>query len=196
MRRHPCAIIALAAFAGHAHAQSVTITASHDDPDGIVAPGQGVTISFNIFHTGFHSVGDWSGDAAIAPAGGTVTNPVYAVGSPFVTTGTPGPGGITGIAFQGLPPAFAGGGGFNPPWLYEDFEFLRCTWTAPSEPGVYNFDWTPAPQFPVVQGYQTTVSVALTPYPTTYLGATLTVIPAPAAAPLLLAAALAPRRRR
>ncbi|MCA9288300.1 MAG: hypothetical protein KDA05_06940, partial [Phycisphaerales bacterium] len=189
MTRHRLAILALTAAAQSAHAQSVTITASHNDPDGIVAPGQLVSIRLSIAHDGFFMLGDWRGDAAASPDIGTASPAQSSTLAPssLVSLGTPTAGSIRNVVIGATSPFFSPGP--YVPFAAPDFEFMRYDWVAPAQPGTVAFDWVPDPAFPLVQGYQTALSIPLIPYPTTYLGTTLTVIPAPAAAPLLLAAA-------
>ncbi|MCA9288301.1 MAG: hypothetical protein KDA05_06945 [Phycisphaerales bacterium] len=181
-------------MASAAWSQTVTITASHDDPDGIVAPGQTVHITHTLSMTAY-MVSDWRGDAAVTPNLGAASNiSSYFVPSPWASFTGPSGGSVVGFAASHPVPLFVPV--VIPPWNAPQSILMEYDWTAPSEPGVYEFRWTPHPSSPLVSGYLSSTTGVLTPYPTTYLGATLTVIPAPAAAPLLLAAALVPNRRQ
>lgn len=180
-------------------AQSATISVTHDDPNGVVDPGAQVTIAARMLHSGFLMVGRWRGDVLPSPSSGGANNVVWGVGlfNGFngVMPGTVQGGGLADSLFLASSPFFTP---VPPqPWVSPDFEFLRYTWTAPTTPGVYHFTWTPHPDFPLVEGYATAISIPLTPYPTTYLGTSLTVTPAaPALGTLVLAGVAAGRRRR
>lgn len=175
------AVVALGFIAASAWGQSARVTVSHDDPDGIVFPGQTVTITLKIAHEGFFMVADWRGDAVASPDLGTAQNPIFGVGpSPGVTYGLPDHGSVRGSVFHAFSPFFT-----PPPytpWSTPEFEFLHYLWIAPVTPGQVAFNWMPAPGFPSVQGYLSPISVDPTSYPTTYLGTSLTVIPNPSAA--------------
>jgi len=184
--------------------QTTTLSVTHNDPDGLVVPGETVKVTATfawIITSGFGWI---QGDVRATGDLGTAANPTFPYGYlPLPTTvvqpGTPSGGSILDIDirsgdvspwFLGTPP--------RPPWgLQTGLILTQFDWTAPVTPGVVRFDWVPDPTqpLPIVLRYFTGSSLAI---PTTYVGTSLTVVPAPASA-LSLAlglTALSVRRRR
>lgn len=194
---HPChlSILATACLIGTAHAQTATLIVSHDHPTGLVQPGESVRITASVTWSGAYQLARVAGDALAQPDVGIAGAGSGNVGAgPLVHFGTPVGGSVHGVDVGSGPPA----GFFLYPLFYEQpVPFLMYDWTAPGSPGVVRFDWRPSSTMPEVQVYLSITSVASTPVPTTYLGTSITVIPAPAsAAALFLAGAIVSRRRR
>lgn len=87
-------------------------------------------------------------------------------------------------------------GHFAMPWSQTSgFEVLRFDWTPPTTPGVVEFNFIPDPSMPAPNFLGP--SFLASPLPTTFVGTSLTVIPAPGAGVALAAGAVwASRRRR
>lgn len=190
------AILGIVSGFGVAAGQSAHIVVTHDDPNGLVEPGQMVRINLQVSWE-FLPLG-WllarvEGDAAVAPDLGIASNPATALnfGTPVVnvTLGTPVAGSIRGFRFAQWFGPFLVPGSHNA----EGLDFLWYDWEAPSTPGEYafNFDYDPQTQGVwLLNGPSAPVKAALTTQ-----GATLTVVPAPGAL-VVLGAGVACRRRR
>ncbi|MCA9288434.1 MAG: hypothetical protein KDA05_07610 [Phycisphaerales bacterium] len=190
-------VLWLSGCAGVAWAQSAHIVVTHDDPDGLVDPGQIVRINLRVSWT-FLPLG-WrlssvEGDAAASPDLGVASNPGTALnfGNPtaHVSLGVPVLGSIRGFRFgQASGPVLVPGSSNA-----EGLDFLWYDWEAPVAPGAYafNFDYDPQTQ-----------GVWLLREPNTYMKAALTteaafltVVPAPGALAVFGAGAACWRRRR
>ncbi|MCB9840634.1 MAG: hypothetical protein H6809_03155 [Phycisphaeraceae bacterium] len=184
------------AFAAPCHAQMATIAVTHDHPTGLVQPGESVRIACTLSWTGAYMAARIVGDAESAPDVGIAAN----VGGPFgpgplIHYGAPIAGSVRGVDVASTP-AFAIPP--NPAWLRsEGLEFLHFAWTAPQSAGEVTIDWTPHPGFPDALFFETGASFVPTPLPTTYIGTSLTVVPAlPGGACLTVALGAAAFRRR
>lgn len=181
--------------------QTATLTVSHDDPDGIVTPGQTVRIKATLAWTGQSGFGYAIGSVRVTDDAGTASNPSFPYNflqgpATVVQPGTPAGGSILDVVIQsgdvrpwfGSPPLH--------PWgLQTGLVLTQYDWTAPTTAGVLEFQWIPGPAnpLPVVVLYSTGSSLAI---PTTYFGTSLTVVPAPASALLFASGMLAALRRQ
>jgi len=208
MNRNLLSFIVSAAVSASCPGQSAVVRLDHDDPDGIVMPGEtvGLTLSTSwqsappIYALSLHRI---EGDILASPNAGTATNhlvpPVLGnyPGS-SLNPGTPSNGSIVGIALDQGGLTWYGFGQFPPfPWGNSTgITLLTFDWTAPSTPGEIQFGWVASSSLPLPEMAWLPAPI-LRPIPTTYLGASLTVIPAPSIAAALLAAGLVlcPRRR-
>ena len=189
-----------------AHAQSAEVIVTHDDPDGIVQPGE--TVRVVIVHSR-------SGPSILAGIGGSlVTTGNLGTASAISTQMLPWPpdpgyvnsvgtisgGSVTDVSHEFLAhPAFT-------PFIFPAYttwtgvEVLSFDWTAPvlTAPTTINFDWHASPELPSVRAILQPFSQIIIEFiPTTYTGTSLLVIPAPPTAfTLPVIAAWATRRRR
>lgn len=166
------ALTTAAALAAPTLAQSATVTVSHDDPDGIVTPGQVVTIRLAMSAPGAPgTVAGLAGDLAPTPNVGLAAPAISPLpAGPTVNLGSPAGGAIAGLDIRG--PLVA--------------EFASYQWTAPANHlGPVVFALTPAPGHPSVRIYPSPLTPAFVQVSTAYIPATLTVVPAPSS--LLLA---------
>jgi hypothetical protein len=201
MKRLAIAVPLLAA--GLASAQHADLTITHDDPDGIVLPGQTVNFELRISWTSAFQILRVSGDIAAADnlglASGLAGPTPGELFAPWSSSlGTPAGGSIDNINLEfiplffvaGLPPcvSYAPSANLGP--------FLSWQWTAPATPATIDIDFIPELGTTGVWALMSPVTPFANPMPTTYHGTSLTVIPAPAAlAALAVGAVLAPRRR-
>ncbi|MCA9288376.1 MAG: hypothetical protein KDA05_07320 [Phycisphaerales bacterium] len=209
MSRSTIALVAIAGSATVALAQTATIRVSHDDPDGIVEPGQTVRISTLLTWQVTGALGlplsalfELKGGVRATPNVGLASSSTLPYGnlgngSTVITTPGVSAGGsiesvhlrnenLNWIFFSTQPP---------PPWSFSDgFEVVEFDWTAPMALGVVQFDWAAAPTLPEPLIARLSNPPVL-PVPTTFVGASLTVVAAPPAAPLLLGVSLLAARR-
>lgn len=183
-------------------AQSATIEVVHDDPDGVVLPGQTVRISVLASFTGGGMLGGLSGDTVNSGAQGIASgiSSWYPSGG-LVNLGVPVGGSVydTQIA---VVPGYFGPCGFLLPY---------CSWN--SGVHVLEFDWQAGPvEAPTLASFNFLASPTLpglvvfpTPFltpnwvvlPTDFSGTSLLVVPGPGAPCMLLVGmALIGRRRR
>lgn len=197
MVRTPIAIIALSFTSAPCLAQSATVTATHDHPTGLVQPGESVRISFSTTWTGATQLARVVGDAVASPNVGIATNNSGAVGQgPLINYGTPSGGSVVGADVGSGPDL---GWGWSMLFMFQPVTFLYYDWTAPEVPGTVAFDWIPHQDFPHALFYLNGQSVIQEALPTTYIGTSLTVVPAPGGAAVAVAAGIlawARRRRR
>jgi hypothetical protein len=182
-----------------AHAQTATVTVTHNDPDGLVDPGQMVEIQVSITTSDLRLFHQALGDVRASPNVGTASNNRFGHTNPSVTLLTvmdPGVvdgAGLTGVVVQsGFTPFF--GQPFPPPWATVapiELVLVKFDWIAPPTPVAVSFDWHSAGGDPVYWVGVTTVAL-----PTTYIGTSLMVVPAPASALLLAAGLWTTRRKR
>lgn len=204
--------IALSAFATLAFvssaclAQTAALVVTHNDVDGIVTPGQTVRVAAILSWApgGPDMLREIEGSLRASPDIGAAANPAfpYTISPSPVVSISPGTGSAGSVVGVRL---FNGDlnwllFGFPPPEPWRNGDGLivvQYDWTAPATPGVVAFDWSPSPTNP-----QTIMAFHDGPpsfraVPTTYLGTSLTVIPAPPAALALgLCGATGTRRRR
>lgn len=191
--------IAAALFArATAFAQDATIRITHDDPDGIVQPGQVVRISALLDWQNYYAFGATGGSVVANPALGEASNLGTAFSpSPTLTTlGTAVQGGVTGFRAVGLSPLFVPV--LFPPYLGTTTPalLLAFDWTAPGLAGQHEFVYAPSAEFPLVRLFPDAREFPV-PVSTAYIGTNLTVIPTPSVvAFLVFGVATAQRRRR
>lgn len=201
------AVIACTA-AAPCFAQSAIVRVTHNDPNGIVNPGQTVqirtTVSWQVpqGNSGLFSI---AGDVHSTPNAGIASNSTLSyslVSGPnlIAAPGTPSLGSVEGvhleygsinwILFGQIPPA---------PWGFSrGFDIVSFDWTAPANPDVVTFGWEPSNAIPQPLIACTGWNPPVQTVPTTYFGTSITVVPAPPAALSLGIAALgsASRHRR
>ena len=184
-----------------ASAQTATLTVSHNDPDGIVLPGETVTITSTVaWSGGLFTFWELRGGVTATDDLGSASNTRFGYQSYSSTPDTivdPGEtrGGSVDDAhffsalfygfWQVFPQPWSTSGGLN---------VLQFEWTAPAVPGTVEFQWDPDPTLPDIW-----LVPALPPgvaAQSTYHGTSLTVIPGPASALPILAALFVPHRRR
>lgn len=197
-------VLATCLAVSSAFAQTGTLTISHNDPDGLVAPGQIVQFSVALNWSERLFFWEIAGNVVASPDAGAAANPVFGVTNPptiaatVINAGSATAGGISGVhVLSGFNP----GSGFPPllaaPWWADGFSLLHFEWTAPAEPGTVDFSWIARPDIPhplIFTSHLTSIPTAI---PTTSFGTSLIVVPAPASALLLaLAPSLLLRRRR
>ena len=194
MVRNPIVFIGLASLAAPALAQSAIVTATHDHPTGLVQPGETVRLSIHATWTSAYKLGRVVGDVLATPDVGVASNNSGGVGQgPLIHYGTPVLGSVRGVDVGSGPELF----GPHIPFINQPVIFLQYDWTAPQTLGVVDFRWAPHPEFPDVQFYLTQSAINIVPLPTTYIGTSLTVVPAPGGAAVAMAAGvLAWTRRR
>ena len=197
----------VSAFAGLAHAQTATVRTALTDPATnlpmpLALPGQVVRVDTVVSWSPSGSQmaglkGDMFSTPVIGGAVGTVSNrrSDYTPGS-LVNLGSVVGDDILGIDIA-VTPAFFTGGIFVPPsWNSNGLLIIGYDWTVPNDVGLYEFKFQPDPLAPNFRLYPSTVSPAFIEVPTTYLSATLTVVPAPASLAVICAAPLILNRRR
>lgn len=204
MRRFVSALVP-GVLAGIATAQTATVDVSHNDPDGIVSPGESVRIT--VWHTRSGSIlagigGDVvaSGDLGAAANLTTDLFPGSSVQTAYPgTLGTPVGGSVRGVQFEFTShPAFVAM--VSPAYINSSgIEVLSYDWTAPSvaQPTTIDFDWSPSAAFPDVYAIVPPFNELHWAFlPTTYTGTSLIVLPSPATLGVLGLGFFVPRRRR
>lgn len=184
--------VAIGASTTCSHAQSATFTISHNDPDGIVVPGQTVQLSATISWA--NAVLFWRSDGELiaTPNIGFASNPRFGhpmspgVPPTIIQPGTPAGGSVVDVLIQsGVAPLM--------PWapltvwaVSSGVTLLVMDWTAPQDLGLVSFGWTPSAIQPHTLLFETWGSVDPVAVPTTYIGTSLTVVPAPASCFVLI----------
>lgn len=176
----------------------VTVLVSHNDPDGIVNPGQVVHID---------AVLSWTSSANqfAGARGGLIASPNVGAGSAIQSAYVPGAlvnlGQINGGSLVGLDiaqtPAFFTGGFMVPPsGQYLGFELVSYDWTAPTSgfEGEVLFDFVAHPNKPNIEFFGS--GPLWVPPMTTWIGTSLTVVPTPPTIGAFGILALARHRRR
>ena len=165
--------------------RSVTLTVTHDDPDGVVAPGETVRVTARFERTpGLSFLGILAGDLVASPDIGEASGvawPVFDVG-PILTLGAASNGSVRGLDAAFSPPFF-----ITPPpaQTLEAYDFLRFDWTAPSvvTPTEVAFEFDLMLSQSATSGssqvhmYLGATSVSPVPVPTTTVGTSLVVLP-------------------
>lgn len=198
----PLALCGLAA----AQPSALVVTNLTDPATGApvaeVTPGETVRMRTTISWQGGIQMAGIAGDVLVAPLtpGGGVGVPTnryseYVAGT-LVKLGTFQGDDLLGIDIAVTPICFTGGFVVPPSGNATGIDFIGFDWAAPTEPGDYEFRFQPSALAPNFRVYTSGTSPAFIEVPTTYIAASVTVIPAPAAPLLALAAAFAPRRRR
>lgn len=175
--------LVVCAVASSAVAQTATIAVTHDDPDGVILPGETVRITMRISWTPAVQLAGFAGDLRADPVGpgapGTISNRFSRfLPSALTINGSVVADDILGIDIASTPGFFTPM--VWPPWgSYTGFDAFAHDWTAPSSPGNYRFGFSPRDDRPNVRLYPSWSSPAWIEAPTTYLWASLTVIPGP-----------------
>ncbi|MCA9286930.1 MAG: hypothetical protein KDA05_00010 [Phycisphaerales bacterium] len=188
-----------------ATAQTATVDVSHNDPDGVVLPGETIRITARHARSGSSFLAGIGGDLRATGDLGSASN-VYSdlrllVHSQIypASHGTAAGGSVVGISYEFVShPLFVTS--VQPPYvMWPGIEALSYDWTAPvvSQPTTVSFDWVPSAAFPDVYAI-------IPPYnelhwaflPTTYTGTSLIVLPTPATLGVLGLGFFVPRRRR
>ena len=184
------------------------VTVSHNDPDGIVLPGQTINVRVDVTWTPGSS-NQWilfaglAGDVLPSPSVGTSSNITSVfVPSGLVSLGHASQGGVVGVSVAN-PPNFGLGGCYPwPPPAQGPSSlagpFVAFDWTAPLDaPGAVTFAFAASASVPNVRLFPSTTSPAFIEVPTAYVPVTLTVVPGPGTLGLLgLISAVGGRRRR
>lgn len=191
----------IAVIAAECSAQPGILSIAHNDADGVVEPGQVVRIQANLAKpAGAAFLWEIRGDLLASPKLGIGSNNRFPYpgsnGSAIVNMGT-----IDGASVRGVhihvndQLALSGTTGPWPPWGWQSFGIVQYEWTAPTTPGVVEFNWQPSPDLPEIW-YALPQIWTTGPIPTTYVGTSLTVVPAPASGVLLAGGLLLIGRRR
>ena len=196
-------LVAGIAFASPALAQTATINVVHDDPDGIVLPGQTVriTVLASFDAPPFAMLAGLSGNTINGGAQGTASNlsSWYQQGA-LVSHGTPVGGSVFGLSIAVTPPFFGGCGFILPQCTWNtDVHMLEFDWQADevTTPQLAEFNFLASPTMPGLLAYLNPGgSPNWTLLPTTFTGTNLLVLPAPAVGTTLAAGALLLGRRR
>lgn len=183
-RFNTCAIAVSLGLACPALAQSATVTVSHNDPDGLVDPGQVITVRVDLSWLPVPSLAGLAGDLLPTPSRGSSANITSALPrGPLVQLGTPIQGGVVGIAIR-APSNLSG-------------PIVAFEWTAPlNAPGPVTFAFIPSPATPNVRIFPASGSQGFVEAQTTFISASLTVVPSPATVAVLGAGLLLRRRTR
>lgn len=183
-----------------AHAQTATLTVAHNDPDGIVTPGQTVSITATLAWTANAGLGRIGGDIRATDDRGIAANPQLPyVFNPLpaavIQPGTLSDGSVVDVFIQsGDSSPFFGQGPVYPWGLQAGLVLTTFEWTAPTSLGPIEFSWVPDPAMPQTYMHPNP-SVGPVAFQTTYLGTSLTVVPTPASALALLGLLALPPRR-
>ena len=170
----------------------------------IVEPGETVRMRTTVSWQGGVQMAGIAGDMLVMPLtpGGGQGGPSnrYSEYSPgaLVNLGTFTGDDLLGIDIAVTPAFFQGGLIIPPSYQSAGIDFIGFDWTAPLEPGEYEFRFQPKALAPNFRIYTSTSSPAFIEVPTTYVAAAVTVIPATGSICILVAAAplFAIRRRR
>lgn len=188
------AIVALPTLAVPARAITATVSVLADDHHNLtVQPGQPVAIDVIVTFDALQ-LANIQGDLRVTGDAGTPSNFRFNLGAgPLIHTGSFVGGSRTGIDIASGPPLFFG---VTVGWNNPSYP-LSYTLTF-DQPGTYDIAWQAPPTAPNVRVYASFATASFVEAQTTYLGATITVLPAPAslAAVALAAFASSTRRRR
>lgn len=197
--------VAMFAFmGGHSVAQTATLVVAHDDPDGVVAPGESVRVTATVSWQGSPMFWRIDGGVHASPNLGTASNPSFGVSNPstgfatILNPGSPVGGSIENVTIQsGLTPLH-NPSFIMPPWgMSQGLPILEFEWIAPAPLGLVDFSWNPSVTQPNIWLFPSLSSVQAVPVTTSYFGTTLAVVPAPSVAmAAVLGGVLMSRRRR
>jgi len=170
-----------------------TVTTTADgSPAVAVQPGTPVRLRVILSHTGATLAGIAGGTAVAGNAGAGSNFSTTIPSLPTVILGSFVGGSRLGADIANPPPSF---GPPSPPFGTNPMPVWQYDLTL-NEPGVYEVNWVPAAFAPNVRIYRTISSFTYTEAQTTYVGATITVLPPPASLTLLALFPLTARRRR
>lgn len=178
-----------------ARAQQAELFISHDDPDGMVEPGQVVRMEIRLNWSGVFQVAALRGDVTASPGLGEVSGQAGpSPGSYFTpwssSLGAPVDGGLRAIALEFIWIGFTGGlvlpcvSGCNAVWCGT---WVSWDWTAPvvEQPTQVAFGFTARAGETGLAGYVASTPLT-TPMGVEVVGTALTVTPAPGSAACLL----------
>ena len=191
-------VSALGAAASVCAAQSSWVHVSHDDADGIVAPGEVVRVKAVVswIPAGVQFAG-MKGDLRAAPNVGIASNRFseFLQGG-LVNLGQFSGGSIVGVDIAVAPSFFTGGVIVPPSGNNWGIEVISYDWQAPvGFAGAVGFDWVPDPAAPNVRFFPPVGPPSWNWEPTVYVGTSLTVVPAPVSLALVAPALRRGRRR-
>ena len=190
------ALAVVAGLAGVASAQTATVTTTaNGGAAASINPGESVTIAVNVGWSGGVQLAGLQGGTKVAGDAGSGSNFAFNLGSgPLINTGAFTGGSRLGMDVASGPPAFFG---VNPLWSAPNpLNMMSYTLTI-SDPGVYQVIWQSPATAPSARLYENAGSISFLEAQTTYIGATITVVPAPASLALVgLGGLVAGRRRR
>lgn len=183
-------------------AQQAMVVVSHNDPDGLITPGQSVQITTTVSWQGATFLEEIRGSVRAGPDIGVASSNVFPHATyasvPLTTIVDPGEamgGSVNNMHLFAAAAVWVATFSQAAPWQFRlGFDVLRFDWTAPATPGVVEFDFSPDQILP----QPTFLGPSVSPFtlPTTYFGTSLTIIPAPASAAVLAIAGAALGRRR
>lgn len=202
--RYASVILGVALAGTHCLGQHADFTVAHDDPDGIVLPGQTVSFELRMTWTGAFQIlrlsGDVSASGDLGVASGLIGPTPGGLFAPWSSSlGTPAGGSVDDVNLVFTPAFFIP----QPPpcvslWPSGDLgPFLSWQWTASATPTptTVNFNFLPDPGTTGVWASLDPTPVPV-PLSTTFHGTSLAVVPAPTALAALVGGVfLAPRRR-
>lgn len=189
------ALVAVAGLAGLASAQTATVTTTANGGNAVsVAPGTAVNLAVAVTYTGGVQLAGLQGGVKVAGDAGTGSNFAFNLGAgPLINTGSFTGGSRLGMDVASGPPLFFG---INPLWANQPVNMLSYQVTI-NDPGVYQVIWQSPATAPNARIYTSATSASFAEAQTTYVGATITVTPAPASLALVgLGGLVAGRRRR
>ncbi len=187
-------VAGLACVANGQVATATVTTTANGGAAAIVAPGTTVTIAVRIAHDQFSVAGLQGGTIVLGNAGTGGNFATTIPGLPTVNMGSFNGGSRTGVDFAFTPPGFIGAttppSGSNPmPVFTDDITGLVA--------GVYTINWVSPGTAPNVRLYASIGSFSFVEAASTYVGAVITVTPAPGSLALIgLGDLVAGRRRR
>jgi hypothetical protein len=194
------ALVAVAGIAGVASAQSATMTVTANGSNAVnVNPGDSVTINAELSWTGAVQFAGVKGAIRVdgnAGAGSNFTSDFPA--GLQVLYGAFNGGSREGLDFAVTPALFTGGQIIPPSGNSAGVTIGNYTLdTTGMAAGTYNVGWAGDTAAPNVRLYLTTTSPGFVEAQSTFVGATITVVPAPASLALVgLGGLVAGRRRR
>lgn len=171
---------------------SITVTANGGG-SATVQPGEPVTISAQLWQGAFSIAGMAGGTVVTNNAGRASNFSTMLPGLPTINFGSFQGGSRVDADIAFTPPGFLGG--TTPPMGQTTFAIWSYTLTL-DEPGRYDVNWIAPASAPDIRLYMGIASFSFTPVPSLYIGATITVLPAPATAVLLVASPFVCGRRR
>lgn len=190
-RTHAVAIAAALALLPAAMAQTATLTASaNGQPAVTVQPGEPVSIHVQITFAAGPLLAGAKGDLRITADAGTPSNFQFHLTGPLVNTGTFVGGSRPGIDIAATPP------GFGQPSNWASLLDVLTYDVQFANPGVYLVAWAAPASAPNIRLFPTGTTASFVEAQTSYVGATITVLPTPPTLALLALTPLAARRRR
>lgn len=200
MKSSPAAILALPLLASACFAQSAQVVVTFSDEDGYVEPGQTINIKATVIWS-YGAGGQFAGikgDLRSTPdlGSGARISSDYFTGA-LVSLGHLTGGGVLGVDIAQTPYFFSGGFMVPPSGNSNGIKIVAFDWTAPATgfSGPVRFDFVAPTTQPDVRLFLSSASPYWTAVPTTYVGTSITVTPAPGTLALLTAVPFSTRRR-